>query len=436
MTNEIRTNTVGSKFVFAFFIGTLCPFLEPVFRDSIFKIEILGTVLRLVDELYVVSLVGYTALRCGFRRQNKILLLIILLFLIGLISGVNSKFFLKVSALGAFNVIKSILVYYCFCQYDWNWENFHRFFKYWLFFVPVLLVGYAIELFLPDMRQILQFHQAVEERMGIRTRASFFAFPTMASLMGVVYYVYWAYYDTKPSKWKKIFSIYMVFISLKVKDIVSMLIVVSFEKLKKIRLILILAMGVLCYILLGLYQFLMPEHYDSYFGEGQETAARYVMYVTSLDIANDYAPLGVGWGKFGSPTSEQTESEIYSKYGIDQIWGLGFENTHTFFYDTQWPMIIGETGYLGTLVFFLILVRIYWPFFRLFIKDTKDLYAVMPCLLFIFFIVSSFAKPVFTGPPHSFFVWGIAGIFYSLNNNRIFYERNGIGNYTYIQTPK
>ena len=82
--------------------------------------------------------------------------------------------------------------------------------------------------------------------------------------------------------------------------------------------------------------------------------------------------------------------------------------------DTFWPMIFGETGLLGTLVYLIILYKAFGLYVKGFLKDTSDKRYVMPAFFFIVFLGSSLGKPVFSGPPHSLVVWGIAGIFYSL----------------------
>ena len=134
-----------------------------------------------------------------------------------------------------------------------------------------------------------------------------------------------------------------------------------------------------------------------------------------MRIANEFLPLGVGWGKFGSATSAQIYSEVYNNYGIEGLWGLNYETNHSFMQDNQLPMFLGETGYLGTILFFFILYYVFKPYLIGFFKNTRDCRFAMPACLFIYFFVCIMGKPVFVAVPHSFVIWGIAGMFYSIS---------------------
>lgn len=53
--------------------------------------------------------------------------------------------------------------------------------------------------------------------------------------------------------------------------------------------------------------------------------------------------------------------------------------------DTFWPMIFGETGLLGTLVYLIILYKAFGLYVKGFLKDTSDKRYVMPAFFFIVF---------------------------------------------------
>lgn len=92
---------------------------------------------------------------------------------------------------------------------------------------------------------------------------------------------------------------------------------------------------------------------------GAEGHVRLVMYLVSFSIAINFFPLGSGFGSFGSPASVfNTYSSIYHDYGISTIDTMspykvmnGFHHT---LYDTYWPHILGELGFIGFILFLLI----------------------------------------------------------------------------------
>ena len=129
----------------------------------------------------------------------------------------------------------------------------------------------------------------------------------------------------------------------------------------------------------------MPEHYALYFESGDDSnVARVVLGYTSLKIANDNMPFGAGFGMFASPISRQYKSHVYSDYGIDSVYGLDFERDGGMYMcDSFWPMLIGETGFLGTLLYIVILYVGFRPFIKRFLKNTRDIYAIFPTFLFI-----------------------------------------------------
>ena len=81
-----------------------------------------------------------------------------------------------------------------------------------------------------------------------------------------------------------------------------------------------------------------------------QTSARSQLYETGVRIADQHAPLGVGFGRFASAPSRDYYSDVYDLYGLSHVWGLSREFPR-FIADTSWPSVIGETGYGGLAVF-------------------------------------------------------------------------------------
>jgi hypothetical protein len=76
------------------------------------------------------------------------------------------------------------------------------------------------------------------------------------------------------------------------------------------------------------------------------TTARSRLYTTGERIAQDYFPLGSGFGTFGSSPSRKHYSQLYFEYGLGEVYGLS-PQYRQFIDDTSWPSVMAETGYLG-----------------------------------------------------------------------------------------
>lgn len=84
-----------------------------------------------------------------------------------------------------------------------------------------------------------------------------------------------------------------------------------------------------------------------YYGGGE--SARQLLTYGGLALAERDFPLGAGFGRYGSATAAEHYSPEYLALGFEYVWGLGrVEGWGAFLNDTQWPALLGETGWLGT----------------------------------------------------------------------------------------
>lgn len=97
------------------------------------------------------------------------------------------------------------------------------------------------------------------------------------------------------------------------------------------------------------------EKFSMYFITGyDEGAARTLMYYTSLEMLKDYFPFGSGFGTFGTDASGLYYSPIYYKYGLNYVFGCSpndYGTETSFFMDTFYPVILGQFGIIGTILF-------------------------------------------------------------------------------------
>jgi len=84
-----------------------------------------------------------------------------------------------------------------------------------------------------------------------------------------------------------------------------------------------------------------------YYGGGY--SARSLLTAGGLALAARDFPLGAGLGRYGSATAAEHYSPEYVRLGFEYVWGLGrADGWGAFLLDTQWPALLGETGWLGT----------------------------------------------------------------------------------------
>ena len=82
-----------------------------------------------------------------------------------------------------------------------------------------------------------------------------------------------------------------------------------------------------------------------------EEIARPAHYYRSVEMAIDFFPLGTGQGTFGSVPANLIDSQVYSDYELDSVWGLDIDDELNFRMDTHWASILGEMGVLGLILY-------------------------------------------------------------------------------------
>ncbi len=393
------------------------------------QIPILFDLISNADELIVLSIFVLAILksqRKGFKNFH--LFWILFLFIVsGVVGNMHLHSSPIVIMLGCFITIKPILLFWSLSQFDFSWDDFYYFAKCFTKFFYVIVFAYLLDALFPGFRGL--FGREIEGdkwRGGLRALSGIFYRPTFATIWAIVYYIIYRYYAVSVSKWKYYFAIAMNVFSFKVKDLLGFFLGMGMMFFKKITNIKVISLSVLFVVMFLLYTILLPEHFELYFGGSFDDSniARVVLTYTSLRIGADYFPFGVGFGMFGSPISRQFQSDVYQMYHIDRVYGLDFvHDGGMFMCDTFWPMLLGENGVLGVLLYLIILLFCFGPFFKTFIHDTSNRSVLFPCFLFVVLLVETIGKPVFVGPPHSLVVWGIAGIFYSLKDKPFVFSK-------------
>ena len=228
-----------------------------------------------------------------------------------------------------------------------------------------------------------------EIKYGLLSNKLLFEHPTYLAAATSFLLIFYLYIEEKPDIKKMACMLLIIMSTLRSKAVVfavlfSALYYLKIVKNKKINVKIIIG-GVILAALIALPSI----HY--YFIKIDDSA-RSQLLKTSFSIANDHFPIGSGFATFGSQYSGIEYSPLYSKYGIENTYGL-VEGDAQFVSDSFWPMILGQFGYLGTIVYcFAILLLIYETVKKC--KNNKRIQIAMYCAI-LYLLISSTSESAF-----------------------------------------
>lgn len=128
--------------------------------------------------------------------------------------------------------------------------------------------------------------------------------------------------------------------------------------------------------------------------QGQEVFVRPALYITMISVLRDYPLLGPGFGSYATWASGVFYSSLYTKYGIDNLWGLT-EDKYSFVADTFYPSL-AQYGLIGIMLFFNFWILVYRKSQDK-LKRYNDVIVYKSVLLIIaFFMIESLADSTFT----------------------------------------
>lgn len=171
--------------------------------------------------------------------------------------------------------------------------------------------------------------------------------------------------------------------------------------------------GLLFAVLLGWEQF------SFYYLEHSDFSVRSQLTQNSIMLATNYFPLGTGFATYGSNMARVHYSELYNSLGFNKLPG----GTGSFLCDTFWPTVIGQTGWIGTLFFILIITS-----FILIILNFKNnnLYLYWAGLSVIAYeLISSTSETAFFNPTATMLFIALALMVNESNKRTGIKKRNG-----------
>lgn len=157
------------------------------------------------------------------------------------------------------------------------------------------------------------------------------------------------------------------------------------------RLTLIIIMGpvlIYCYNVFYIKYFAFTVTYGD--------TARNILLETSKVLFKKYFPIGTGFGTFASAISGQRYSKLYFDYGIAGTYGMT-PSDYSFISDSFWPMILGENGCIGLIIFILI-VLIFVKNIMVYKNKKLEVYYFAAYIPIIYLLISSLGESSFAHP--------------------------------------
>jgi hypothetical protein len=159
----------------------------------------------------------------------------------------------------------------------------------------------------------------------------------------------------------------------------------------------------------------MLEYLHFYFtSENAAEAPRNALYLAAFKMISEYFPFGIGIGGFGSYGAIIYESMVYVDFDLSRLHGLNNlalaeGNSANFLLDVYWSSVIGELGFVNTILYLLIIVLPIAIMRRSILLDkiTRDFMVIV----FLVITIQSLVLAVFMQISFVFFIYSIAGLY-------------------------
>ena len=371
-------------------------FLLAMFYLLVFQSPLEGVFapFKYIDELFpFIGLIGvfYIAIRNGKVTMKKNTAQIVILLTVFFVSGILGNVIYQ------YQPIKSVLIDL--------YTNFKFFFSilsgYVLFTVcnsevereallrhAKMIATVMFVLLILDL--VFHIYPSPEERYGIRVVQLFYYHCTyLAAAMVFLLAIFMAFYEEN-NKMYMLFALAVLFFTLRGKAMAGAAVFVLIFyfivlKKKKLRFYHMLLMAAIVFVI-------GKDLFAFYYLDLEGASARSVLTQTSFQIMKDYFPIGTGFGTFASAEAGIHYSPVYEMYGFRFIYELDGSGSD-FFSDTFWPIIMGQSGAIGTICFASVLVLLFLKVLR---SKNHDIRAYgMGVFVIIYIVVSSTSEPAF-----------------------------------------
>lgn len=165
-------------------------------------------------------------------------------------------------------------------------------------------------------------------------------------------------------------------------------------------------------IVLGVMFVAVWQKINLYFIQGlnpdneKDLIARFVLYTTSIEVFKDFFPFGSGFASFATFSSGEYYSDIYVKYGIENVWGIS-KQFHSYIADTYYPSL-AQFGMVGVCLYLLFWIYIMKKAYQLF-RTTRNIKTFLLTFLIVcYFAIESTTDSTYT-THRGFFIMMILG---------------------------
>ncbi len=127
---------------------------------------------------------------------------------------------------------------------------------------------------------------------------------------------------------------------------------------------------------------------DTYLADTQ--SPRMILLRYGIKTAKTYFPFGSGFATYGSDMAARNYSVLYTLYGFQNRYGLNMENGN-FLNDCYLGMVFGEFGYIGAIIFIVMIAFVFVPINKITISKTIK---ILSLSIFIAIIISSIGTAI------------------------------------------
>ncbi len=293
-----------------------------------------------------------------FTREMKIALcLLFAIVVIGLfgnfLSGiVSDTFFILVDILAC---SKFFIIYFALKSILGNTSYFVSYMARESKVLLVLMLACLV------INQFVDIVMTYEMRYGLKAFQFVFIHPTHMVTLSLACMAF--IYSDASNGWKKYIGIALVLMAMSLRSrwvalaLVIVLIIIFVKKGSTRAPFVVIGVGSVSAFLVGQAQM------SVYYGSASESARGHLM-TTALSVFQNFFPLGAGFASFGSGVTKTIYSPLYYQYGLQNVYGLA-PNNPSYLTDTFWPVVLAQFGFLGLIIWLLLLIMLVVDFYRL-----------------------------------------------------------------------
>lgn len=293
-----------------------------------------------------------------FTREMKIALcLLFAIVVIGLfgnfLSGiVSDTFFILVDILAC---SKFFIIYFALKSILGNTSYFVSYMARESKVLLVLMLACLV------INQFVDIGMTYEMRYGLKAFQFVFIHPTHMVTLSLACMAF--IYSDASNGWKKYIGIALVLMAMSLRSrwvalaLVIVLIIIFVKKGSTRAPFVVIGVGSVSAFLVGQAQM------SVYYGSASESARGHLM-TTALSVFQNFFPLGAGFASFGSGVTKTIYSPLYYQYGLQNVYGLA-PNNPSYLTDAFWPVVLAQFGFLGLIIWLLLLIMLVVDFYRL-----------------------------------------------------------------------